>query len=85
MNLPELDRLADLYGRLEGEGKRPFLMVGYNRRFSPLSRLLKEVFSKVQKPLTMMYRVNAGPPSNEWIEDREGGESSVRFAISLIS
>jgi polar amino acid transport system substrate-binding protein len=50
------------------------LMVGYNRRFSPLARYAKEVFQHVSWPLLINYRVNAGfLPKEHWIQSEQGG------------
>ena len=61
---------------LMGEGEiNPILMVGYNRRFSPMARELKSFFSKVLEPLAVNYRINAGEiPLKHWTQDhKEGG------------
>jgi polar amino acid transport system substrate-binding protein len=51
------------------------LMVGFNRRFSPLVRQASEFFKNRQFPLSINYRVNAGRVSaNHWVHDaNEGG------------
>jgi len=51
------------------------LMVGYNRRFSPLLREVKEFFRSSQTPLVIQYRVNAAYiPKTHWTQDAtEGG------------
>jgi predicted dehydrogenase len=51
------------------------LMVGYNRRFAPLARTLKDRFSDRSGPMTIVYRVNAGKlPAAHWTHDAiEGG------------
>lgn len=50
------------------------LMVGYNRRFSPLARRAREVFQRVSGPLLMSYRVNAGfLPKEHWTQTEQGG------------
>lgn len=51
------------------------LMVGFNRRFAPLTVQAKEFFKSRTAPLSILYRVNAGRiPSSSWIQDeREGG------------
>ncbi len=50
------------------------LMVGYNRRFSPLARRAREVFQHVPEPLLINYRVNAGfLPKNHWTQTGQGG------------
>ncbi|HEX8491555.1 MAG TPA: bi-domain-containing oxidoreductase [Pyrinomonadaceae bacterium] len=51
------------------------LMVGFNRRFSPLAQAAKDFFANRQAPLSISYRVNAGRiPRGHWVQDpREGG------------
>ena len=50
------------------------VMIGFNRRFSPHAKLLKEYFSKRTLPLVMHYRVNAGSiPKDIWLQDPEVG------------
>ncbi|MFN0088102.1 MAG: bi-domain-containing oxidoreductase [Blastocatellia bacterium] len=51
----------------------PRLMVGFNRRFSPLSNELKSFFAGAG-PLAVTYRVNAGEiPKESWVHAEEGG------------
>jgi len=56
----------------QSEGR---LMVGFNRRFSPLAIKAKELFSNRATPLSINYRVNAGRISpGHWAHDpKEGG------------
>ncbi|MGB7926315.1 MAG: bi-domain-containing oxidoreductase [Pyrinomonadaceae bacterium] len=51
------------------------LMVGFNRRFSPLARAARQHFDGRSSPLSINYRVNAGRiPREHWAHDpREGG------------
>ncbi len=77
VSLEELDRLARLHRRLEEEGRAPLVMVGYNRRFSPLARSLKEVFRGVEEPLAILYRVNAGVVSADWVVDPVQGGGRI--------
>ncbi len=51
------------------------LMVGFNRRFSPLAQRAKQFFAGRETPLSILYRVNAGRvPKEHWIQDaQEGG------------
>ena len=54
----------------------PILMVGYNRRFSPLGRLLKDNFQ--DGPMAMTYRINAGRiPADSWIQDPSFGGGRI--------
>ena len=51
------------------------LMVGFNRRFSPLAQQARDIFAKRDAPLSILYRVNAGHiPKEHWTQDpAEGG------------
>ncbi len=50
------------------------LMVGFNRRFSPLAKQARNFFTGRSTPLSMLYRVNAGRiPKEHWIQDPEQG------------
>ena len=51
-------------------------MVGYNRRFSPLTKILKDKLDAV--PMSMIYRINAGAiPGDSWIQDKEIGGGRI--------
>jgi predicted dehydrogenase/threonine dehydrogenase-like Zn-dependent dehydrogenase len=72
----ELEEIKETYDSLIHQGKTPLLMVGFNRRFSPLAKILKERFGN--GPMAMIYRINAGPiPSDTWIQDREIGGGRI--------
>jgi predicted dehydrogenase/threonine dehydrogenase-like Zn-dependent dehydrogenase len=66
----ELESVLDAAAQADGR-----LMVGFNRRFSPLARAAREFFNGRQAPLSISYRVNAGRiPKSHWLQDpREGG------------
>jgi polar amino acid transport system substrate-binding protein len=51
------------------------LIVGFNRRFSPLAREALDFFKGRDFPLSINYRINAGRvPRNHWVHDiSEGG------------
>lgn len=52
------------------------LMVGFNRRFSPLARALKQEFG--DGPMAMHYRINAGHiPRESWIQDPDTGGGRI--------
>ena len=52
------------------------LMVGYNRRFSPLTKIIKDKLN--QGPYSMLYRVNAGMiPADSWVQDMEVGGGRI--------
>jgi polar amino acid transport system substrate-binding protein len=70
----ELEKIVILYDRVRSSGQR--LMVGYNRRFSPLAHIMKEYMGN--GPVAMIYRINAGfIPMESWIQDPDMGGGRV--------
>jgi predicted dehydrogenase len=65
---------------------RPFVMVGYNRRFAPLVVRLRERLAGIGRPLVLSYRVNAGAvPRQSWLhDDAEGGGRLVGEACHFV-
>lgn len=54
----------------------PILMVGFNRRFAPLAKEVKKMFSS--GPMAMIYRINAGKiPTDSWIQDPDIGGGRI--------
>jgi predicted dehydrogenase len=52
------------------------LMVGYNRRFSPLTEIIRT--NMKTGPMAMTYRINAGHiPADSWIQDKEIGGGRI--------
>jgi predicted dehydrogenase len=68
-------QLATLEERLVGLGDAcPIWTVGFNRRFAPAVRAVREFFADTRAPLTISYRFNAGPiPQDHWTQDPEVG------------
>ena len=62
------------------------LTVGYNRRFAPLAKEVKEKFHSRSGPMTIIYRVNAGQlPADHWSHDAtEGGGRIIGEACHFI-
>jgi polar amino acid transport system substrate-binding protein len=57
-------------------GSSQILMVGFNRRFAPLTLMLKE--SLAAAPVAMVYRVNAGRiDADSWIQDMDVGGGRI--------
>lgn len=68
------DALATVIAAWQGSGRQ--LLVGFNRRFSPLADRLKDALPDV--PLVMTYRINAGPiPADHWHQDPELGGGRI--------
>ena len=70
LNDEQLDSVLEAAARSKGR-----LMVGFNRRFSPLAQRARDFFDGRNAPLSILYRVNAGRiPKEHWIQDgQEGG------------
>ena len=70
------DELSDICAAFQLELQQrhnPFLMVGFNRRFAPLTEKLREFFTGRQEPMMVNCRVNAGfIPREHWAQ-RQGG------------
>lgn len=78
---PELRTIRDAL-----ESSERLLMVGFNRRFAPLARQLKELVDRRAGPLSLILTVNAGHiPADHWIQDpRIGGGRIVGEACHFI-
>jgi polar amino acid transport system substrate-binding protein len=70
----QLEMVRAAYGTAMLEGRSPFLMVGFNRRFSPLTEKLKTFFVRRAEPMLVHIRCNAGfIPSGNWVQELENG------------
>jgi predicted dehydrogenase len=79
MNRTELDHLLDAF-RKSGS----LLVVGFNRRFSPLIREVKSLVQPHLGPILIQYRMNAGfIPPESWIQGPEGGGRIIGEACHI--
>jgi Predicted dehydrogenases and related proteins len=54
------------------------IMVGFNRRFAPVSVELKKAFESIGEPLVINYRVNGGfIPKEHWTQNEEIGGGRI--------
>ena len=61
-----------------GVDERPTIMVGFNRRFAPMTVRMKAFLAEISEPLALHYRVNAGLlPPDHWVNDREQGGGRI--------
>ncbi|WP_286878869.1 bi-domain-containing oxidoreductase [Methanoculleus sp. UBA413] len=68
----DIDGLRRVVEAWNESGQR--LMVGFNRRYSPLAQRMKEFFGNRSTPAVLHYRVNAGQiPPDHWVHDDEQG------------
>lgn len=76
LNERELEEIKENYEAAQKASPVPILMVGFNRRFSPLTQILKEHIG--EGPMAMIYRINAGPiPPDSWIQDKDIGGGRI--------
>jgi predicted dehydrogenase len=73
INLDELQQVAEVVKTSTFR-----LMVGFNRRFAPMSRQLHQFLQPRTEPLYAHYRVNAGYlPLNHWLHDPSQGGGRI--------
>ncbi|KAA9398351.1 oxidoreductase [Haloarcula sp. CBA1130] len=73
LNRTELRAVADAARDSAGR-----LMVGFNRRFSPMSTRIREELSNRSTPLMVNYRVSVDRlPSDHWVQDPEEGGGRI--------
>jgi predicted dehydrogenase len=70
LTLDELDEVEQAYQKVSEGEMSPLLMVGFNRRFSPLVQRMTELLNKLNLPRMINITVNAGKiPSGHWTQD----------------
>lgn len=64
---------------LDGLGDdAPVWTVGYNRRFSPAARLVRRELERIDAPMAVTIRFNAGPiPPDHWVHDPDVGGGRI--------
>ncbi|MGB9553465.1 MAG: Gfo/Idh/MocA family protein, partial [bacterium] len=73
LNKKELEEIKSVYNQTN-----KILMVGFNRRFSPLSIITRGLLLGRREPLSIIYTVNAGAiPSDHWIQDPGAGGGRI--------
>jgi len=74
LNREELDGIIAAYNSAANKGNIS-LMVGYNRRFAPLSLYLRKYCEGIKGPKTVIIRINAGyiSPDNWYQDPVQGG------------
>jgi predicted dehydrogenase len=75
------EQLEDVKCAYQSEKERhtsPFLMVGYNRRFAPLTEKLQQFFAGRLEPMVVHIRVNAGYlPHQHWAQQNTSGGGRI--------
>ncbi len=87
IGLDELARVKQSYESALAKAAAPLvLMVGFNRRFSPQVRRMKQILGRIGEPKCFVMTVNAGNiPGDHWTQDREvGGGRLISEACHFI-
>jgi len=78
MNESELKKILEVYSTHYALCPMHLLMVGFNRRFSPLISRVKSLFAQSSMPYAINYRINAGfIPKDNWIQDKDIGGGRI--------
>jgi predicted dehydrogenase/threonine dehydrogenase-like Zn-dependent dehydrogenase len=73
MDREQLAQLQETYAARLQAGCAPFVMVGFNRRFAPLTEKIRQFFAGRREPMLIHVRVNAGYiPHDHWIHAQGG-------------
>lgn len=73
----EVDVVARAW-EASGAGRRPLLVVGFNRRFAPAVRRMKALLSGVREPKSFIVTVNAGAvAATHWTRDPSIGGGRI--------
>jgi len=71
----ELDDLGTFYTAMD---RAPLLMVGFNRRYSPLIQPIAQALARKSQPVSMVMTVNAGEiPADHWTQDMDVGGGRI--------
>jgi len=75
MHHEELDEIEAAYSKLD---KKPVVMIGYNRRFSPHVQKIKELLKNKDAPKSFILTMNAGDlPADHWTQDSSIGGGRI--------
>lgn len=78
IDLDGLSRVQDAYQALCVNDAAPQLMVGFNRRFSPLVKKSKSLLQSVNEPKAFIMTMNAGYiPPDHWTQDYAVGGGRI--------
>ena len=82
LNQQELNDIV-LYFQ-QSKREYPILLTGFNRRFSPHMRAIKEIIGGRTSPMIISYTMNAGyKPLENWVHSSEGGGRNIGEACHI--
>lgn len=78
LTLEELNKIKNFYLNLGPKKNKPYLMIGYNRRFAPHIKKIKSLLENNNSPKSFILTVNAGDiPFNHWTQDNKIGGGRI--------
>lgn len=78
IHLNEIEAIEQAYHSAHQSGYPVQLMIGFNRRFSPLVDKMKTLLALVQEPKSLIITVNAGStPESHWTQDAAAGGGRI--------
>ena len=73
-----LREIKSAFEASDGDAGNRQLMVGFNRRFSPLTRKMKDLLASIEEPKSFIMTMNAGAiPADHWTQDPEVGGGRI--------
>ena len=78
LTMGELEDIESAYRAKDGQDGAPKIMVGFNRRFAPQVKKMKELLNGVSEPKSFIMTVNAGAiPADHWTQDADVGGGRI--------
>ncbi len=78
LDLESLTEIETAYHLATMRGNATQLMVGFNRRFAPHTRIMRQLLQTVAEPKTIIMTVNAGAvPYSHWTQDPVAGGGRI--------
>lgn len=78
LTMAEMDQIESTLAEVRAAGKRPVLMVGFNRRFARQVQKMKQLLAGVPGPKAFVMTVNSGAiPAEHWTQDRDVGGGRI--------
>ncbi len=75
LNLKDLNKIKKSYLSKKYQG---IMMIGFNRRFSPLIKKARTLLEAIKTPSSFIYTINAGNiPSDHWTQDPKVGGGRI--------
>lgn len=78
LTVDELTEIERAYLETKAAGGNPLVMVGFNRRFAPHVRRMKDLLASMGEAKALVMTVNAGAiPDDHWLQDLEVGGGRI--------